>query len=75
MLDLSKAKWKLIDKSTEEFETDTVRIVRSIDDEYIPIDCPICQNLFNSSDDVDAYKRHKMCKTCELDKWSELYNK
>jgi len=75
MLDLSKVQWKAIDKGTEEFETDLLRIIRPINDEYIPIDCPICENLFSSSDDVEAYKRHKMCKTCELDKWSELYNK
>ena len=74
MLDLSKDKWKAIDKSVEEFENEEIRIIRPIDDEYIPIDCPVCQRLFAEIDDIEAYKRHKMCKTCELDNWSKLYN-
>lgn len=74
MLDLSKHKWRQIDKSIEELETDEIRIVRPIDDEYIPIDCPVCQHLFAEIADIEAYKRHKMCKTCELDNWSKLYS-
>ncbi len=35
MLDLSKDKWKVLDKSVEEFENEYIRIIRPIDDEAI----------------------------------------
>jgi hypothetical protein len=31
-------------------------------------------SMVSEIDDIEAYKRHKMCKTCELDNWSKLYN-
>ena len=75
MLDLNKEKWTQTDKSVEEFENDYIRIIRPINDEVISIDCPECKNLLSDINDIDAYKRHKMCKTCELDNWQKLYNK
>jgi hypothetical protein len=75
MLDLSKDKWKVLDKSVEEFENEYIRIIRPINDEAISIDCPECQRLLGEIEDIEAYKRHKMCKNCELDNWSKLYNK
>ncbi len=74
MLDLNKEKWKVIDKSVEEFENEYIRIIRPINDEIIPIDCPCCLKLLSDIDDIEAYKRHKICKTCELDNWAKLYN-
>ncbi len=75
MLDLSKEKWKVLDKSVEEFENEYIRIIRPINDEAISIDCPECQSLLGDIEDIETYKRHKMCKNCELDNWTKLYNK
>ncbi len=74
MLDLNK-EWKKLDNSVEELENEYIRIIRPINDDVVSIDCPKCKRLLGDIDDVEAYKRHKMCKTCELDNWSKLYNK
>ena len=72
MLDLNKENWKKIDKSVEELENEYIRIIRPVNDEYIPIDCPKCNMLLTGAEDIQAYKRHQMCNECELINWNTL---
>jgi len=72
MLDLTKDKWKTLDNDFVEIETNDIRILKHKDWEDIPIDCPQCNNLFGGAEDVEAFKRHKMCESCELNNWAKL---
>jgi uncharacterized C2H2 Zn-finger protein len=72
MLDLSNQKWKILDKDFLEIETQYIRIVKRRDCEEIPIDCPKCGNLFSGTEDVESYRRHRMCENCELINWPSL---
>jgi len=74
MLDLNK-KWNKIDNNFESFENDEIKIIKPINDEKIPIDCPKCSNLFSGLEDVQAFKRNGVCENCELIYWVELHNK
>ncbi len=73
MLDLNKKEnWKAIDKNTEEYETNDIRFVRPVNDESIPVDCPECSSLFRNIEDIETYKKYKMCSDCAQDNYYKL---
>ena len=43
-----------------------IEIVDDTEDETIPVDCPVCKNLFVGDEDINSYKNYQCCEDCEI---------
>ena len=69
-------KWKKTSEEWEEKFYKGIFFKRKINSEEIPLDCPVCEIMLVTSEDIDCYKEVSACESCKLmyyypnkDKW------
>jgi len=66
MSNIDSVKWHKIDKHLEEAYIDGIRFVRPVNQLSIPLSCPSCNSLFYTVEDIEMYKKEKVCEECYL---------